>query len=418
MSHELASANTTSAPSRDGARGGPQSSSESTRSALRGQSLDSQSAMLSPGTAPQPVGARPAQDGAVQMHVAPGRARNIQRQETPTPTTGEASATPHADAALEHVRSNGIGGGAEGTQTISVPQTYDAYVAHIRTTFATELAEIQLMKEQQKQKAGETQQKEAKLELDAKELNWYRHEIEVMGKEVDELSKVQQTRHETLEAIKGYQGMTMSQMHAAMADLIAKYEGKLGNLAESERKEIEALMFASIELGGQMNPEASGKVRLLYLDKIDNGENPRLVGVAESEGMEPAKLAEMGVKYRTWSKTFVRTELMDDTQAAEILFMRDLGADGNQVGVTPEALAEKLFKRAQVKAQVPADKQIPFSQAEQTQQLEIYKAMLAKAKETNPNVNAALTAPRMQRPLDLPDDQPSPTPGATNATGG
>jgi hypothetical protein len=343
----------------------------------------------------------------------------VQRQETPTPTP-----TPHADAALDHVRNNGIGGGATTGETtteepkpITVPQTYDAYVVHIRTKFAAELAAIEELKAKQVQKGGEAEEKEAKLALDAEELNWYRYELDVLGREVEELTKEQQARHATLEAIKGYQGMTMEQMHAKMEELIATYASKLGRLAESERAEIESLMYASIELGGQLNPDASGAVRLLYLDKIDNQENPRLVAVAESEGMEPAQLAEMGVKYRTWSKTFVRTELMDNKLAAEILFMRDLGADGNQIGVTPEALAEKLFARAQAKAKVPADKQIPFSQADQQQELDIYKAMLAKAKETNPNVNAALTAPRMRRPLDLPDDQPSPTPGATTPTG-
>jgi hypothetical protein len=350
---------------------------------------------LAPGAAPSAAAPKPAQISAKLDGVGTKLFR---------------SATPHADAALTHVRSNGAGaGGAQGAQ-VTVPTTYDAYVAHIRTTFAADLDAIQVMKEQQKGKGGEAQQKELKLKLDAEELNWYRHELEVMGREVTSLTKPQKSRNETLKAITGYQGMTMEQLHQAMSDLIKKYEGKLGNLAKNERKEIESLMLASIELGGQLNPETSGKVRLLYLDKIDNQENPRLVKVAESEGMPPEQLAELGVKYRTWSKTFVRTELMDDKLAAEILFMRDLGADGNQIGVTPEGLAEKLFQRAQEKAGVPADKQLPFTEASQAQQLQTFKDMLEKAKETNPEVNAALTAPRMRRPLGLPDDQPSPPP--------
>lgn len=426
MSHALAHQEAVVGTSSEGARSVQRSSSESMRGSLRGMGVDAQQAALTPVQQRRAPGGQRAGD-PVQMHVGSSRTRNIQRLETPNQgtTTPNTSATPHADAALAHVNANGIETGTEGANApqLSVPQTYEDYVAHIRTTFAAELEEVRVLKEQQKQKGGEAQAKEAKLELDAQELNWYQHELETMGRSIDELSKIQQIRHDTLEAIKGYQGKTMAQLHEAMEALLKTYEGKLGNLSESEAAQVEAIMYASIELGGQVNPEASGKVRLLYLDKIDNGENPRLVRVAESEGLALDKLAEMGVKYRTWSKTFVRTELMDDKQAAEILFMRDLGADGNQIGVTPEGLAKKLFKRAQEKAKVPADKIIPFDQASQQQQMETYKAMLAKAKETNPNVNAALTAPRMQRPLGLPDDQPSPTPGGntdtnTNGTGG
>lgn len=370
---------------------------------------EAQSSMLTPVQRRQSVGARPS--APVQMHTS--NTRNVQRLGE-TPENAAPSATPHRDAALEHVAANPITPGTDGSNApvvLTGPTTYEAYVAHIKVTFAAELAEIATITEQLKQKDTEAQADDAKLKLDAQELNWYNHELVVMGRSIEELTAVQQQRNRALEAMKGYQGMTMEQLHAAATAIIAKYED-MSLVVKADKAKLEAIMYSSIELGGQVNPEGAGKVRMLYAGKIDNEENPRLVRLAESEGMQQAELAALAVKYRTWSKTFVRTELMTDSLHAEILFLRDLGADGCQIGVTPASLAEKLFERTQTG--VPADEQIPFEEASQQQKLAIYKAMLAKARETNPAVNAALTAPAMQRPLGLPDDQPSPEPPPTS----
>jgi hypothetical protein len=86
-----------------------------------------------------------------------------------------------------------------------------------------------------------------------------------------------------------------------------------------------------------------------------------------------------------------------------------------KVGVMPESLAEKFFKRALKK--IPVEQQSSFSKASHEEQLTIYHEMLAKAKQTNPNLNSALTAPPMARPLDLPDDQPNPAPAAPTPSG-
>jgi len=77
-----------------------------------------------------------------------------------------------------------------------------------------------------KEKDKAAQADDAKLKLDAEELNWYDHELRVMGRSIEELASVQQQRNGALEQMKGYQGMTMDELHAAATAIIAKYEDK------------------------------------------------------------------------------------------------------------------------------------------------------------------------------------------------
>ena len=128
------------------------------------------------------------------------------------------------------------------------------------------------------------------------------------------------------------------------------------------------------------------------------------------------ELGPLAVRYRTWSKTFVRSEIIEHEQTAEILFMRDLGLDGLQIGKTPESLAQSELTKIRENLEQPP---IPFDEAAEAQQLETYRVLIEKAKKTNPNVNASMDE-RKTRPLsmDANDDGAGPEAETNQPSGG
>ncbi len=383
---------------------------QSVQGALRhAGGFDAQAALLSPvQRRARPTVQRSGNGAVVQLHP-------VQKDEAPP-------ATPHATDALAQV---GAGTSNEASTpsgnnvpTITVPQSYDTYVAHIEAKFADDIAKLRTM---QQKFSGDAQQAAVKAaEVDAKKAE-LKQLAERYKASKDSLSEKEVARKKALELMQPFDGQTMAQLHGQATDLLAKHNNaKI--IDKADLAALEGIMYATLELMGDIDPEASGFGRELYSKKIDVMENAALVTKAAAEGMPAPEVAVLSVNYRTWARVWMRTVIMDNNQvAAENLFMRDLGLSGRAAGESPETILAKTF--AKKKEQWGFDEDLTFDEATEEQKLKVYEGMIESAQKTNAGANAGLIketpATSNTTPAPVPTTNETPiTPNPNNPGGG
>ncbi len=307
----------------------------------------------------------------------------VQRVETTSPT-------PHADAALAQVGAGATptAGTTPETETtapvITVPQAYDTYCAHIRTTFAAELEQMRAMQAEFKASANAAKAHETVVTVDFEEQK--RLQTQLDEKKLA-LTREEGIRLAALNAMAPYNGDTMEKLYNAAKRLVESH-GLKKIKDDADAKLLEGAMLSAMNVLGQIDPDSGSFGRVLYTETIDKVENGRLVAKAEAEGMAPAACAALAVNYRTWARVFFRTEVMTDPACAEILFMRDLGLSGREAGESPETIMKKVFDKK--KKELGLEPTATFDQATEEQKLSIYKGMIESAKSTNGGVNGTL----------------------------
>lgn len=76
---------------------------------------------------------------------------------------------------------------------------------------------------------------------------------------------------------------------------------------------------------------------------------------------------------------------MTNQDAAEVLYLRDLGIAGSREGLTPQQVMEK---------EKGIDPNLKFDEASEDQKLEVYKGTIESAKKTNAGATAGSTGGR------------------------
>lgn len=269
-----------------------------------------------------------------------------------------------------------------------VPKTQDAYNAHLRVKFAAQFAELKTIAEAFKAKGGEIKTKEAELSINAEERKQLEDQFAGKKGELTEDEKKLKERMQMLQAIAPHEGKRMEDLLKQAKDLL-KTHGDKRIKDEGDRKLLESLMLAAIKLNGDIEPEGAGKGRILYTETIDKQENGRLVALAETQRVPPAECAALAVNYRNWARAFFRSEVMTNQDAAEVLYLRDLGIAGSREGLTPQQVMEKVF--GNIKKDKGIDPNLKFDEASEEQKLEVYKGMIESAKKTNAGATAGST---------------------------
>ncbi len=269
-----------------------------------------------------------------------------------------------------------------------VPKTQDAYNAHLRVKFAAQFAELKTIAEAFAAKGGEIKTKEAELAINAEERTQLETQFAGKKGELTEDEKKLKERMQMLQAIAPHEGKHMEDLLKEAKDLL-KLHGDKRIKDEGDRKLLESLMLAAIKLNGDIEPEGAGKGRILYTETIDKEENGRLVALAETQRVPPAESAALAVNYRNWARAFFRSEVMTNQDAAQVLYLRDLGIAGSREGLTPQQVMEKVF--GNIKKDKGIDPNVKFEEASEEQKLEVYKGMIESAKKTNAGATAGST---------------------------
>lgn len=269
-----------------------------------------------------------------------------------------------------------------------VPKTQDAYNAHLRVKFAGQFAELKAIAEAFAAKGGEIKTKEAELSINAEERKQLEEQFAGKKGELSEDDKKLKERMQMLQAIAPHEGKHMEDLLKEAKELL-KTHGDKRIKDEGDRKLLESLMLAAIKLNGDIEPEGAGKGRILYTETIDKEENGRLVALAETQRVPPAECAALAVNYRNWARAFFRSEVMTNQDAAEVLYLRDLGIAGSREGLTPQQVMEKVF--GNIKKEKGIDPNLKFDEASEEQKLEVYKGMIESAKKTNAGATAGST---------------------------
>ena len=211
-----------------------------------------------------------------------------------------------------------------------------------------------------------------------------------LSKEEQE-EKVKEQRR--LAMLAPFDGQTMEQLYQKALQIVAE-QAKASEEGKGNRRAMEGVMNAAMELLAQIDVDSGKFGRTLYMEKIDVEENGRLVAKAEQEGMPPAENAALAVNYRTWARVFSRQELMTDKTCSEILYMRDLVKSGRESGESPQTIVEKVFN--DMRAELGLSPEDTFDQATEEQKLLVYQGMIESAKKTNETVNSSMTGNRTE----------------------
>lgn len=284
----------------------------------------------------------------------------------------------------------------------NVPTTFDTYVAHVQQKFAGPIGELKAMGDQFKASGGEAKRLTQSLELSLESVQQLRAEFETKKGELDE--KKRQKQEATVRAQELAQpnaGANMAQLLAKAKELVAQIDSKTGP-TKTQKDLLEGTMNAAMVLATQIDPEGSGKGRLLY-ESIDTKENPALVEQGRRGGMPEAAVAAMAVNHRNWLRTFFRQTLMADQTNAEILFLRDQGIAGSRSGLTIEQVMAKVISNMQkpdpVTKQAVLPKDFTLTTATPQQLDQIYAGVIGSAATTNAGVTGNMTGgPRPPRP--------------------
>lgn len=272
-----------------------------------------------------------------------------------------------------------------------VPVTYDAYATHVRAKFAGDIGELARMAQESVASGANLKRATQRFELTLEQVSNLKAEFEAIKAELSEKKRrAMQAQIAAQESALPNAGMTMPQLLDKAKELCQRIE-LAGEAARSEKTQLEGVMNASIMLGMQIDPVAGEKGRDLYF-RIDTQENPALVAQARAAGMPEAEVAAMAVNHRNWLRQFVRTEVMQDQNHAEILFLRDLGLVGARTGLTLEQVMAKVIAKLQKpdpetkQAALRADFKLETATPAELDL--IYAGVIGSAGTTNAGVNA------------------------------
>ncbi len=278
------------------------------------------------------------------------------------------------------------------------PLTQDAYSAAVRKNYGTQIADLVRMA---KENGSALKREIAKFELTLEQVTKLKTDFEAQKGELDEKKKkAMQAQIAAQEAALPNAGMTMVQLLEKAKGLCKQIETAEGE-AKSEKAQLDGCMQASIIFGMQIDPESGEKGRVLYVT-IDTKLNPEHVEQGRAAGMAEAEVAAMAVNHRNWLRHFVRTEIMQDANHAEILFLRDLGLVGARTGMTLEQVMAKVIrelKKPDAKTKEAAlrdDFTLPTATPAELDK--IYAGVIGSAGKTNPGVNASSGADKNAPP--------------------
>jgi hypothetical protein len=303
-----------------------------------------------------------------------------------------------------------------------VPLAYEAYATHVRTKFAGDIGELTRMAADTVASGANLKRASQRFELTLEQVSKLKADFNATKAQLDEKKRrSMQAQIAAQESALPNAGLTMPQLLEKAKELIQRIE-VAGEAARSEKTQLEGVMNASIMLGMQIDPVAGEKGRDLYF-RIDTQENPALVAQARAAGMPEADVAAMAVNHRNWLRQFVRTEVMQDQNHAEILFLRDLGLVGARTGLTIEQVMAKVIAKLQKpdpetkQAALSADFKLEMATPAELDQ--IYAGVIGSAGTTNAGVNAnsgagasattpATAAPPQQAGAVQPSGAPQP----------
>lgn len=349
---------------------------------LRGQDIASQEAALAPRSVQlKQESSAPRVDTPVQRHERPGRAvqrmtRAVQREgdgQTPSDTP---ATTPPAP-------------------TFTGPRTYAQYTAHLRATYAGQLAAMATAAQTLKSKGGDAARLEQQLVPDLEKLAQKKQEYLDTKDQLDaEKRKKLEAQVGALQGAADNAGATMPQLLERAKALVAQIQSG-GQADITLKNQLEGVMQASMALAVQIDPEGTGQGRELY-NTIDKTENPKLLSDAAAGNVPTAEQAQLAVDYRNWLRQFFRDEVMVDQNSAEILYLRDLGISGQREGLTLAQVMDKIIaklKKEKDKETGQAVLRGDFTlQTATPQELDaIYAGVMGSARTTNAGVNTTAT---------------------------
>lgn len=323
-----------------------------------------------------------------------------QAQATAPATAGASVAPPAATeqprgnaAAQEGVSGSVAGGGAleeaaaAAPPPFTGPQTQAAYVAHIRTRFGGEFAQMDTHLAAFAAGGGDAKRLTTKLELGGSVYDEAFAKFEKKKDSLDEAAQARARRQLVVaQAIDaGTDGKTMVVL-LEDAKRLAEECQSLGRSAVAQRVELEATMQAAMRLASQIDPEGTEFGRALYV-KIDEEGHTELLTEARNSSLPEAEAASLAVNYRNWLREYFRNEVMTDGNNAEILFLRDLGLRGSRGGMSEEAVMSKVIKGLQKPKEGTKDAVLRADFTKETATAEelslIYQGMIESAMTTN-----------------------------------
>ncbi len=291
------------------------------------------------------------------------------------------------DAAAEAGGAPGEGG--------PYPKTYVEYVAWAKKTYAAQLKELDGIGAKFLKNGGEAKRMEQQLNSDLVALEAMKAEyLEIRG-DLDQAKKAAELKANIAmgEAAEAHKGKTMPELFAEAQKLVKKIQAD-GGAAKELKGKLNQVMFASMELSKQTDPEGSKKGRLLY-NEIDKKGNDGLLVAAAGAGVSKGEQSKLAVNYRNWIREYFRTEVMGDENAAGVLFLRDKGITGQKNGWTYEQVVENVVRKLK-KPKDPTKEAVlredfTLDTATPEEMDKIYGAVVGSAQTTNASVNAGMT---------------------------
>ena len=275
------------------------------------------------------------------------------------------------------------------------PKTYAEYVAWAKKTYAADLKKLGGIGATFLKNGGEAKRLNQQLDSDLGALEAMKARyLEIRG-DLDKGKEAAELKAKVAmgEAAEAHKGKTMPELLAEAKKIVKKIQ-EGGGAAKDLKGKLNKVMFASMELSKQIDPEGSEKGRLLY-NEIDKKGNDGLLVTAGSAGASKAEQSKLAVNYRNWIREYFRTEVMGDEKAAGVLFLRDKGITGQKNGWTYEQVVENIVRKLKKpkdptkEAVLRADFTLDTATPEELDK--IYGAVVGSAQTTNASVNAGMT---------------------------
>jgi hypothetical protein len=187
-------------------------------------------------------------------------------------------------------------------------------------------------------------------------------------------------------------GMTMPELLDEAKEL-AKQIQKGGEDAKHLKVYMEGVMQAVMLLSKQIDKIGTGEGRTLY-ESIDKGKlgHTAILSAAAGAGVGKADQSKLAVNYRNWLRVYFRNDVMTDSNAAEVLFLRDFAKTGQYSGLTWEQVRDKVIKSLKkpdkkAKEDILADN-FDFDTATPAELDKIYGGIIGSSKKTNAGASA------------------------------
>ena len=280
-----------------------------------------------------------------------------------------------------------------------VPRTYAAYKKAVKKLRGGDFKELEGLAAKLKKEGGEGKRLHQKLDIDFKDLEAKKKEYlalrDKMDKESKELKAALKAEVGATEAADkaGGNGKTMPEL-LEMAKKLVREIRKGGGDDKALKTKLDGVMQASIQLGGQIDPDGMSKGRKLYED-IDGKTHKVLLKKAEAAGFSKRDQAKLSSDWRNWLREFFRKDIMGDQKAAEILFLRDQGLRGSRKGMPFEMVIKKAInnlknpKEDSKKAALKGD--FTMDTATEAELDKIYAEAIRMSHQTNKGATAGAT---------------------------